>query len=38
VLRENQRMLAFTRRLGFGVRDDPEAPEQAVVSLELAAR
>jgi len=35
VLRANARMLGFVAGLGFGVRDDPEDPEQVVVSLAL---
>jgi acetyltransferase len=38
VLRDNHRMLAFTRRLGFATRDDPDASEQVIVTLDLAAR
>jgi acetyltransferase len=38
VLRENAGMLALARAEGFEVRDDPEAPEQVVVTLDLTVR
>lgn len=38
VLRENVAMLALARAEGFVVQDDPEEPEQVVVTLELAVR
>jgi len=36
VLRSNHGMLRFIESLGFSVADDPEDPEQVVVSLPLA--
>ncbi|MFI4905041.1 MAG: GNAT family N-acetyltransferase, partial [Burkholderiales bacterium] len=36
VLRSNASMLRFVARLGFAVRDNPEDPEQVIVSRELA--
>jgi len=37
ILRENERMLAFVRSLGFELRDDPEDPSQICASLVLTA-
>ena len=37
ILRENERMLAFVRSLGFELRDDPEEPSQICASLVLTA-
>ena len=36
MLRSNHGMLRFIESLGFSVADDPEDPEQVVVSLPLA--
>ena len=35
VLRTNQKMLRFTKALGFAVRDDPADPEQVIAELAL---
>ena len=35
VLRANDNMIRFTRALGFLLRDDPEAPDQVILTLEL---
>jgi len=36
VLRENAAMLGLVKEMGFGVRDDPDDPDQLVVTLDLA--
>ena len=36
VLRENERMLAFVRSLGFTIADDPEDATQVIATLPLA--
>ena len=37
ILRENERMLAFVRALGFTLADDPDDPTQACATLALAS-
>jgi len=38
VLRANVAMIAFVKRLGFTVADDPDAPDQVIATLSLAPR
>jgi hypothetical protein len=35
VLRSNHTMLKFTAAFGFAARDDPDEPEQVIVTLAL---
>ena len=36
VLKSNVAMIAFARKLGFSLEDDPHAPEQVIITRSLA--